>query len=252
MLDRVFLNLFSFHEVGYEVFHESAFVAPYYFIMFLQEGRAEIQANGATLTLEAGEALYIPRGIRYAIKLYGQPHIRFGSYAYLNHVGEHPHTARLLKIKPTDAMRKNLVALSKCDGVNYESLGHFYLFLADFYKALPAAKSEKHKKLHLAMQLLRRDPNLTTAALAARCGMSESGIYRLFREFGGITPADFRMQSRIERAVDELITTSLPIEEISARCGFSSSSYFRKCLHAAYGKTPSQIRKSGLSDSVGF
>ena len=61
-----------------------------------------------------------------------------------------------------------------------------------------------------------------------------------------MTPHALRQKILVEKAVELLTTTDIPIEEVSDRLGFSSSSYFRKILFAQTGKTPSAIRKEAF------
>lgn len=73
MHDLTYLNHFSFHEVKYDTYHESSFPFParYNFIMYLKRGSAQISSEDKTITLNEGDALHIPRGAKYAVKLFG-------------------------------------------------------------------------------------------------------------------------------------------------------------------------------------
>ena len=85
---------------------------------------------------------------------------------------------------------------------------------------------------------------LSVPALARHCHMSESGLYAAFREIKGCTPIEMWHRVQSERAVELLLSTDLSIEEICAKLGFCSASYFRKVLRVTTGKTPREIRKS--------
>jgi AraC-like DNA-binding protein len=63
----------------------------------------------------------------------------------------------------------------------------------------------------------------------------------------GKTPNRVRQEAKCQQAVRLLTCTDLPVEEISTRLGFSSSSYMRKLLRLTTGKTPLQIRKAAQS-----
>lgn len=255
MHDLTCLNHFSFHEVSYDTFHQSSFPLParYNFIMYLQKGVAHISSNGNTILLNAGDILHIPRGASYSVKLYGSPEILFGSYAYLNQGETGGATYALQKIPRTARMAELIAKVSEADGVTNASLGYFYLFLHELYKMLtPSLNNKKQTLLELAMNYIVKKPDCKMREVAAHCHVSESGLYALFQKYSSISPASLRLHVKLERAVHYLITTDLPIEEISGLCGFSSSSYFRKKLFAAHGKTPSQIRKNGAGKILGF
>jgi AraC-like DNA-binding protein len=86
--------------------------------------------------------------------------------------------------------------------------------------------------------------NCSIDEVAKHCHVCESVIYNAFRKTMGTTPNAQRLRLLCERAVELLTTTDRPIEEISAKLGFSSSAYFRKILHKHTGMTPTEIRKN--------
>ncbi len=255
MRDLTYLNHFSFHEVQYDTYHESSFPMParYNFIMYLQKGTAHITSDGKMIILNAGEVLHIPRGAKYSVKMYGEPQILFGSYAYLNYQENSGKTYAMQKIPCTDHMHDLIAKVSKIDGVNCESLGYFYLFIHELYKILtPRLNDGKQDVLERAINFIIRKPDVKIGDVAAYCHVSESALYALFSERAQVTPARFKLLVRLERAVYYLISTDIPIEEISELCGFSSSSYFRKSLYKIYQKTPSRIRKNSDAQILGF
>lgn len=255
MHDLTYLNHFSFHEVQYDTYHQSTFTMParYNFIMYLQKGVANIIAEGETIVLNEGDVLYIPRGAKYSVKLYGKPNILFGSYAYLNHQESDGKTYKTQKVNCTPRMAELICKVSEINGIDSESIGYFYLFLHELYKILtPSFNDGKQDALDRAMNFIIRKPDAKISEVAAHCHLSESSLYALFSERAQGTPAHFKLLVKLERAVNYLISTDIPIEEISGLCGFSSSSYFRKKLYGIYKKTPSQIRKNGDGKILGF
>ena len=79
--------------------------------------------------------------------------------------------------------------------------------------------------------------------VARHCSISQSGIYLLFKQNLNRTPNEVRLEIICDKAVELLSTTSLSVQEISDRLGFSSTSYFRKTLKAYTGKAPLEIRR---------
>ena len=255
MHDLTYLNHFSFHEVKYDTYHESSFPFParYNFIMYLKRGSAQISSEDKTITLNEGDALHIPRGAKYAVKLFGEPEISFGSYAYLNYQENGGKRYAIQKIPLSPNMRQLIDRVGEIDGVSLESIGYFYLFLSELYKLLtPAGRDGRDTLLWRAMNFIVRRPDCKIREVAEHCHISESGLYALFSERADFTPAHFKLQVKLERAVNYLISTDIPIEEISDLCGFSSSSYFRKKLFSVYKKTPTEIRRDGNGRALGF
>lgn len=87
------------------------------------------------------------------------------------------------------------------------------------------------------------DSDLSVVELAETLGLSKSGLYRRLKSLLGVTPKDFVVKARMNRAAMLLENTTLPVKEITYRCGFSDQSYFGKCFRSAYGVSPSEYRQ---------
>lgn len=246
MSSTTFVNSFVFKEVKYNLRHSSVIngLWGHNYVMYLQKGNAVITTETETFCLKPGDILHIPRGSSYATEFTGEPEIRFGSYAYLNCPGECMHNFKMQKVNRTCETDRLIKLVSEESGVNRKAIGYFYLFLEEMTKNLiPSSFDKKSEILEKAMQYIRRMPDKKIPDAAAYCGISEAGLYNLFRENPGTSPGDFRMNVKLENAYTYVVTTRMPIEEISDLCGFSSSSYFRKKFVARYGTSPRNIRK---------
>ncbi|WP_208615395.1 GlxA family transcriptional regulator [Streptomyces rubellomurinus] len=93
--------------------------------------------------------------------------------------------------------------------------------------------------LHITGNL---DSDLGTAALAARAGVSERHLSRLFLTRLGDSPARFVRTARSEAAARLLESTALPLTAVARRCGFGSTETMRQAFQARYGTTPSAHR----------
>lgn len=106
-------------------------------------------------------------------------------------------------------------------------------------------KSNKYEYIiKRALTFLDKNYNCKFDELAAFCGVSESGLYLIFKEVFGKTPLEIKHQIVCEKAKELLKTTNLSVEEISTMLHFSSSSYFRKVFKQTTGKNPLYIRKN--------
>lgn len=73
---------------------------------------------------------------------------------------------------------------------------------------------------------------------AALCDMSEAGFRRLFREFTGQSPVDYRNGLRLERARLLLESGECNVSEAAEAMGFSNLSFFIRLYKRKYGHTP--------------
>ncbi|QNA88285.1 helix-turn-helix transcriptional regulator [Massilia sp. Dwa41.01b] len=81
------------------------------------------------------------------------------------------------------------------------------------------------------------------AQLAAHCHTSERTLLRRFREALGHSPIQYAQQLRVERAKALLETTALPLDEITARCGYEDVASFSKVFKRWAALTPREYRQ---------
>ena len=89
---------------------------------------------------------------------------------------------------------------------------------------------------------LDRDIKLTD--LAESVGMSQFHFGRLFKQSVGISPYQYLIQQRVERAKLLLQQTQKPIVDIAFDCGFNSHSHLSKQFRQLTGTTPKAYRTS--------
>ena len=88
------------------------------------------------------------------------------------------------------------------------------------------------------------DLSLTT--LAALCNLHPNYFHRLYTTAFGKTPAQRILSCRIAAAKMLLLTENCTMAEISARCGFSSQTYFGYKFKEVVKMTPLQYRRKRL------
>ena len=75
-------------------------------------------------------------------------------------------------------------------------------------------------------------------ALAEAAGLSVRHFARAFSEETGETPHRWLMGRRVERALDLLKKTDMPLIQIADACGFASQSHFTKVIKQVTGTSP--------------
>ncbi len=87
------------------------------------------------------------------------------------------------------------------------------------------------------------DGDLRIEALAARAAMSTRTLVRRFRAELGISPRQWVLAHRMDRARQLLEETDLPVEQVAAAVGFTSAGSLRPHFKAVTGLTPTEYRE---------
>ena len=78
--------------------------------------------------------------------------------------------------------------------------------------------------------------------LVRRMGYSRASLYALFKRHTGLTPNDYLIRLRVEKAKSLLESTDRSVTDISTSTGFSSPEYFSAVFRRYVGQTPSDYR----------
>jgi transcriptional regulator GlxA family with amidase domain len=112
------------------------------------------------------------------------------------------------------------------------------------YVPLRAQIGVSQESLIHAAQLMEQniEKPLSLDEIAAATDLSRRQIERLFKRHLNCVPKRYYLQMRLRRARELLLHTSMPIVDITAACGFRSTTHFSKCYHAQFGYPPSAER----------
>ncbi len=90
------------------------------------------------------------------------------------------------------------------------------------------------------------DSNVET--LAARLGMGERQLRRLFQQHLGASPISIAQTRRILLAKQLIQDTRLPMTEVAAAAGFGSIRRFNEIFQQLYRRPPKALRRTGVAD----
>lgn len=99
-------------------------------------------------------------------------------------------------------------------------------------------------KLRQVMSLIAEsyESDLSLADLAEVAGMSTFHFAREFKRTTGITPHQYLIKFRVDRAKALLSESEMPLVEVSSRSGFSHQSHFTRLFRRLTGTTPQSYR----------
>jgi len=116
-------------------------------------------------------------------------------------------------------------------------------------------KTERHLLAHRVAVFI--DDHLSETLTMHRLTRSfQTGKTRLNSAFDsayGCTPAQYIRNARVEKAKDLLLSTDLPVREISYQVGYPNHANFTTTFGRMVGVTPQEFRRSeGVGDSAGI
>lgn len=86
--------------------------------------------------------------------------------------------------------------------------------------------------------------NVSIAELAEACRLSRGYFIHAFRETTGMTPYQWLLRERINRARTLLLETDASLSEVAISCGFSDQSHFTRVFTNVVGTTPGLWRRT--------
>lgn len=220
-------------------------------IVYALAGQMEYRmGDGSRFLLEAGDALYVPKGTIYISSCFGRedflhmtvnfdiagdervfPELRVRRFAVPTRFEQ-----TMASLVRTWTVRHPCYR-ERCLGLLYELI---YLFRREVLSAPP----QHMEKLAPARSYLDEHfiEDFPLASLAALCGLSETYFRRLFHTVFHETPAEYRRRLRIARACDLLLSGQFDMERVASLAGYPDPAYFSRMFKKTMGMSPARYR----------
>ncbi len=86
------------------------------------------------------------------------------------------------------------------------------------------------------------NPNFGVEELAAAIPMHRSSLSRKLSELTGQSPSELIEEMRMAEAWDLIVSTDMPISQITFEVGFTELSNFSRAFKRHFGSSPSNVR----------
>lgn len=145
---------------------------------------------------------------------------------------------------------KAIVAGTKSGSLSdtMKAMSQLYAIISNILgsKSIEMHGRENYKQILPAINCIetKYGENLTIELLAKKCAMSKTNFRRVFTELCGVSPIEYLLRKRMERATVLLCQTYMSISEIAVHCGFKDTEYFCRTFKKRMGKTASDMRKN--------
>ncbi|NLM80409.1 MAG: AraC family transcriptional regulator [Clostridiales bacterium] len=91
------------------------------------------------------------------------------------------------------------------------------------------------------------DSELRLGELAEMVHLSPTYFSTLFKRFNGVSPIEYIVHKRVQRAIELIRTTDMNLTEIAMACGFNNATNFYKAFNKVTGRTPASYRRKNQS-----
>lgn len=122
----------------------------------------------------------------------------------------------------------------------------FYEILSDLLRKMRNERNIKRKYDIIKDGILLIESGncneFTIKEIADKCNVSEIYFRRLFKEYSGISPMEYIINSKISRAKQYLKHENISIGNIAELCGFESVAYFSRLFKKKTGMSPLKYR----------
>lgn len=127
----------------------------------------------------------------------------------------------------------------------------FYGLLSDLSYSYrrEAIRSKQFHVIEKGILYLEEDKeqNLSIPDIAALCNVSEIYFRRLFKEYAGMSPVEYKLHTRLSRARQYLTSENFSIREVAELSGFEDPAYFCRVFKEKTGFTPREYRAQNLT-----
>lgn len=249
----------SLHKMGPAV-HD------YYLIHTVLSGKGKFITHGKQYSCSTGDTFIIFPGELFSYEADEADPWRYVWFSYVG-TGAHSLTASIgashqravVSNSLSPAVRSYYYHIHDCfqtasnhELSNLEAEGWARLLLLEFGKAnlrlssiQPASDSVTDRLMKQAIQYLTLQftQPISIEQMANSLGYHRGHLCKLFKQTTGLSPMQYLLKIRMERA-ENLLATSMTIEQVASSVGYNDALYFSRKFSSWNGQSPSEYRKA--------
>lgn len=255
------------HNFGEEQCYPSHYFPPtvrdFYLLHYIISGKGTFSCSGKTYNLGAGNMFFISPGELVAYSANSEDPWRYmwvgfhgdDAEQFVNEIGfsqsnpiqNFPDNKNIVKYIG------DMISIEQTSlyGTDCKLQGLLYMFLgellsqksgqSDISDVTPSGEVVIQKSIQF-MTSNFSSPNLTVAFLAHRYNFDRSYFSRIFKEITGITPHQYLLNIRMQKALELLFMTNLSITQVANSVGYNDYVVFSKSFKAKQKCSPKQLR----------
>lgn len=213
--------------------------------------------DGSLICASSGDLVYTPIGSEYQVRFYdraGEGSNTVGTNFFLFDEEGNPFvlSQSILVFKDLDC---GGIVKKINDASEAFAESCFSEMKAGFYELLTLLSRKEKRKDMKRFRVIERgiaymeenvSQECSIGQIARMCNVSEIYFRRLFKEYSGLSPMEYRLKRRIERAKNYLAYEDMSVAEIAELLGFVDTAYFCKQFKAYTGVTPLGFKRESF------
>ena len=212
-----------------------------YALSFCEEGQITYTHNGNKFISDKDHAVILPQGQSYSI--YGD---KTGSFPVINFTCADILCDTVISL-PIDNSKSYMKDFNRLQSLSLFGENRTEM-MSIFYHMLHRLSSQNSscQVILPAIKYLEnnyQNPNLTNKKLAEQCKLSEVYFRRVFTNYYNMSPKQFLIDIRINKAKQLLSEGAMKINVIASNCGFSNQYHFCRIFKEKTGLTPTEYMK---------
>lgn len=212
----------------------------FYGLSLCIDGQITYSHKGKIFVSDKDHAIILPEGQSYSLK--GD---QTGDFPLINFHTLHPicDTFVVMEIRNRELLLKTYEEIKKLS-LNESNQAKLFSLFYDMLHEL--STQNDIGELNGAIKYIYDNyhiPSITNSKLAEECKISEVYFRKLFKQRFGISPRQFIIDLRIQKAKQLLCEGTQKIWAIAESCGFSSAYHFCRVFKERTGMTPHDYRR---------
>ena len=212
---------------------------PYAALSFRTTGRGVFDIDGKRIVNEPGDMIYIPADMPYRAEYWSTQsivvHLIDCNYGEAEKISTSQHSV------VEDRFRKMLDSWREDHSVN-RAKSRLYDLFARLEKE--TADEQLDEELFRSLKYIDEnyaDPTLRIERVCEEIHVSHSSLQRRFNRYFAMTPKQYIVKLRLNKAVDMLSEGDISVKEVAYACGFDDEKYFSRVFSSTFGYPPSRF-----------
>lgn len=225
------------HKTGRFDVKERRFAA----LSFRLSGTGTFEIFGKQLLSAPGDVLFLPANMPYRVEYSNNSEIIAVHLEQCNYTDAE--SIRLRNAAPTEARFLQLLeawngkrSVNQAKSILYDLLEKIAEDQMQSLGDAPFFDCVSYMDAHFC------EPALTVERICKERFISASTLQRKFYGHFGISPKQYLLKLRMNRALELLLNNELSVKDVAFACGFSDEKYFSRAFCKRYGYPPSQIK----------